>query len=518
MISTFLPVSRNDFQEPDMKGDREVVREGEQASKKTWFSRKSKASTGSVSRPPTAVSSGGSGKKPSPLSSVEKADDDELPERLSTPSGSVTSPVQSPPTTPSVNSRGAEQDMGPEDSQDAVPLHAGFDFKAIQEVIASSGGAGSADADVLHAPIPQRRLATPPIHQSLGRTESAPPPVPPKANTPKLTSTSQTTLHNRVRVVSAPVFGEEEEGDITAELAPGPSSGPRRDLSSAFSKAVSLADQSNAFAPTAGRSAFDSIDADKGVTRGNTRITESLPYMSQLSMPPIASVTSQASDHSERIGGSERIRDEEEEEEEESPVERSTGSSAGLAVGNYSPYGAYNSITSSLPYGSYASNAMTSNALSSARSRTDAGALGLGLGPADSTATLSFAGGSGNIWGTGPRETSAGTSTFSRGSDAGGLSLSSTSTSSPFSTSITSAAPPSLPQDILNPFAVSSVDLAFGAQDGSVTSEAASGTGTGPGDYWSPPPLLSATRAGQGKKKQTVATSSTTALNSNPWS
>jgi len=134
-----------------MKEDRIVVREDEDTKKKGWFSRKSKSKTSSktVTRPPGATSRHSTG---SSKSSIES---DDLPERLGS---------KSPPSTPGP--------AGPEDSQSSIPIHAGFDLKAIQEVIQSEAGDLGA-ASNLRTPQPQR-LAIPTLPPPSNRSESVP--------------------------------------------------------------------------------------------------------------------------------------------------------------------------------------------------------------------------------------------------------------------------------------------------------------------------------------------------------
>ncbi|EMD42269.1 hypothetical protein CERSUDRAFT_110798 [Gelatoporia subvermispora B] len=167
-----FPVSADYFdepQEPDFEEDRIVVREGEDHNqkKKSWYSRRKKStpSSGSTSRLPS-TSSHSTHKKSSSKSSVTS---DDLPPREGASSPSrPTSPTPSPdtaktqfiPTTPE------------ESPESTIPLHAGFDIKAMKEVI----GTAEADPAELQVPTPTRFTA-PPIPPPTHRTASAPPPL-----------------------------------------------------------------------------------------------------------------------------------------------------------------------------------------------------------------------------------------------------------------------------------------------------------------------------------------------------
>lgn len=161
-----------------MKGDREVVREAATPKqKKSWFPRRGskKDTTASIppSRPPSAMS-----KAPtSPRKSNEKGpaisvEDDELPERMEFAHAAHPPAAPSPTTQPRPESPRTSSD-GP------GPARVGFDFAAIHDVIAQSGGSSQADADVLHAPVaqsPHAALSLAAAHEPSGRAESAPPP------------------------------------------------------------------------------------------------------------------------------------------------------------------------------------------------------------------------------------------------------------------------------------------------------------------------------------------------------
>lgn len=266
-----------------MKEDRIVVREGEETSKKkkSWFSRRSSKVDPKASRPPTTRPPSGMSANKKPTAPV--VEDDELPERMehsSTPTlasgatSSTTTPVQSPPGTPRASDVGEAGD-----STSKIPIHAGFDLKAIKEVIASA----DADAGVIHAPVaqtPRARLESPLPHEPSGRAESAPPPVPAKEAPPdeyrSMPEAPRPGGYSRSRVTSTPLFApmggfgedadedEADDGDISSALGSsstlaGPS-GQRRDLSSSFARSVTLGDspyqsQSTNYASAAGSAA-----------------------------------------------------------------------------------------------------------------------------------------------------------------------------------------------------------------------------------------------------------------------
>ncbi|KAM5539970.1 hypothetical protein V8D89_006473 [Ganoderma adspersum] len=177
-----FPVSADYFdepEEPDFEGDRVVVKEGEEKEKKGWFGRKKKTSSmsQSVSRPPSSATFG----TPKTRTSQDATDDDDLPPRESaaTPTlPSAVSQVLTPPKSPSTSTP-HEGDLG----SSAIPVHAGFDFAAIQHVLAKS----ESNPEEIRAP-QATRLPPPSIAPPTQRTGSAPPPIlePPRSPlTPK---------------------------------------------------------------------------------------------------------------------------------------------------------------------------------------------------------------------------------------------------------------------------------------------------------------------------------------------
>ncbi|KAI0688129.1 hypothetical protein BC835DRAFT_1285331 [Cytidiella melzeri] len=163
-----FPVSADYFDEPvqpDFEGDRVVVREEDEPKKRGWFSRRKKFSTSSprTSRPPGASSSHHR------QGSSQSVIDDDLPPR----EGRSATPTPSTPTTgtpqPASPAGDTEDDMTLPGASH-IPKHAGFDFKAIQEII----GKADLNPEELQIPAPSRFTA-PVIPPPTLRSESAPP-------------------------------------------------------------------------------------------------------------------------------------------------------------------------------------------------------------------------------------------------------------------------------------------------------------------------------------------------------
>ncbi|KAI0782404.1 hypothetical protein BC629DRAFT_1289282 [Irpex lacteus] len=199
-----FPVTADYFDEPvepDFEGDRVVVREEDEPKKRGWFSRKKKssASISRASRPPGPSS----GSHERQQSSQSVADDD-LPPR----EGSPATPIPSTPTvsTPTLNSPSTpEADDG--DVATHIPKHAGFDFRAIKDVI----GKADLNPEELQMPAP-RHFTAPVIPPPTLRTESAPPPIPePPSPPPKIRSP--------LAVPEPPVAGPSSSGDASPSLA-----------------------------------------------------------------------------------------------------------------------------------------------------------------------------------------------------------------------------------------------------------------------------------------------------------
>ncbi|KAJ6541666.1 hypothetical protein B0H19DRAFT_1212823 [Mycena capillaripes] len=173
--------------EPDFEGDRIVEREEDKGKKKGWFS-KNKETTRpeSVSRPPSTLS------KHTNSSSVSLNDD--LPPRVDSPHAAGPSKPLSP-----------TKDAA--DPANKIPIHAGFDFDAIKDVL----GKTELNPDELKIP-EANQFEAPVIPPPTNRSESAPP----QQQTPPATDADR------------PPFS--------------PPSPSRADLSGAFARSVSVND------------------------------------------------------------------------------------------------------------------------------------------------------------------------------------------------------------------------------------------------------------------------------------
>lgn len=154
-----------------------MVREGEEDTKKRgWFSRRKKKSAtpaARVSRPPSTTSLSFEKK---PRSSQSSVVDDQLPPREAT--SSPIPSVASRPATPGLEPSPATPlpAAAPEDgdvSAAVLPVHAGFNFEAMKEII----GKAEANPAELQVPAPSRFSAQQ-LHQPTNRSESVPLPSP----------------------------------------------------------------------------------------------------------------------------------------------------------------------------------------------------------------------------------------------------------------------------------------------------------------------------------------------------
>ena len=151
-----------------------MVKDDETTQNKGWFSRKKKPVTPpqKVSRPPSA-SSFTPYKRKSPVPEVGAVEDglpprEELPERTGSPG------PPSPPTEKGIESLETTNGNGDiVESAPTVPLHAGFDFAAIEDVLRESKetGGGKVSAVSLN-PIPEHMI---PPASPITRSGSAPP-------------------------------------------------------------------------------------------------------------------------------------------------------------------------------------------------------------------------------------------------------------------------------------------------------------------------------------------------------
>ena len=199
-----------------------MVKEGEENEKKGWFGRKKKSSSSSqaVSRPPTTNTTGLAKNSASESGAVD--DDDELPPRegAATPTPSAAqSQTPSKPATPMSPENGQDGDLGSSD----IPVHAGFNFAAIKEVL------GKTELGPSSVPSPQVTSLPPPtIHVPPQRSESAPPPPLQEVPLP-ITSKPRPSLD-----LPLPSALPEEPPEA------GPSTSTRADLSSTLSRSMSL--------------------------------------------------------------------------------------------------------------------------------------------------------------------------------------------------------------------------------------------------------------------------------------
>ena len=161
-----------------------MVKDDGTAQSKGWFGRKSNPVTPpqKVSRPPSASSFTPYKRKKSQVPEVDATDDD-LPPRgeLQKPTGSSGSP---PP--PQIE-KGEETPGGDGDAEEptpAVPLHAGFDFAAIKDVLEESKGTEEGKPAAFLSPVPEHMI---PPASPITRSGSAPPYTPthvPPSNSP----------------------------------------------------------------------------------------------------------------------------------------------------------------------------------------------------------------------------------------------------------------------------------------------------------------------------------------------
>ncbi|KAG2364790.1 hypothetical protein BDR07DRAFT_1278818 [Suillus spraguei] len=156
-----FPVSCDYFDEPvepEFNEERVVVREGDHTQKKKWFSRKKRPSTSPapVSRPPSTTSFASSRRKPSSLGKPPDDDDEPPRESTGTPPPHNTNPHSTQPS----------GGRSPSSSTD-VPVRAGFDLKAIKDMI----GQSEKTPEEMQIPQPSQIYSSLVVSQS----ESAPP-------------------------------------------------------------------------------------------------------------------------------------------------------------------------------------------------------------------------------------------------------------------------------------------------------------------------------------------------------
>ncbi|KAJ7729098.1 hypothetical protein DFH07DRAFT_871425 [Mycena maculata] len=218
--------------EPDFEGDRIVEREEDKTAKKGWFSKKAKEPTRpqSVSRPPTASNFSKHVRQSSgPV-------DDELPSRVGTPAGAGAS--TSGPTSPTKDAV---------DVNSKIPMHAGFDFNAIKDVL------GKAELNPDELKIPEdNQFEAPAIPPPTNRSESAPPQQqtpPADADRPPFDPPSELSGAFARSMSVNDIHDDDSDFDAEADEAPSPPDKPPAYLSQG---SLSFGDSSGSFwAPAA---------------------------------------------------------------------------------------------------------------------------------------------------------------------------------------------------------------------------------------------------------------------------
>ncbi|CAE6459861.1 unnamed protein product [Rhizoctonia solani] len=254
-----LPVTSTHFdepEEPEMEGDRIVVREPPQPvapppkKRFSWFSR-------NKSTPPEKISTSGL-QEPSTRARTVSASipekDDDLPERIALPTSPMPGRAQSPAPPPYTSAQSASTlpsektglPIAPESptSPDITPT-AGFDFKAIGAAL------GKPDLDPTKIRMPQpspamkATLTVTPRNEptEIGRSESAPPPSS-QAQTidpPEREITPKPGLHTRAHTeYGADVFGAAADIATTRTRLSEPEEDDGEDVTAMFQRSASL--------------------------------------------------------------------------------------------------------------------------------------------------------------------------------------------------------------------------------------------------------------------------------------
>lgn len=197
-----------------------MVKEGEQyPKKKSWFSLGKRSSTPSIpkaSRPPSATSGSFQRHKKSSSSASSISVGDDLPPRMETPPPGYQE-KSSVPGTPTGEITEARE------SNPELPKYAGFDLKAIQEVVGTS--ATHPEEQQIPAPVPIR-IAPPTADAPTHRSESVP--LGAVTESPSATPRARSSL-------DLPGLS-----DNTEPIAGPSTTTSYRDLSSNFSRSMSL--------------------------------------------------------------------------------------------------------------------------------------------------------------------------------------------------------------------------------------------------------------------------------------
>jgi len=216
-------------EEPDFKGDRVVVKDDGKTQEKGWFGRRKNSATPpqKVSRPPSA-SSFTPYRRKSQVPEMNVNDDD-LPPREELTKRTV--PPESPP--PQAE-KGKETQATPDGNEDAkdptptIPLHAGFDFEAIKDVLRETKDTEGGKSNFSLNPVPEHMI--PPAS-----------PIPRSGSAPPYTYTHPTLSRSQL----SQGFARDEADNVSGALTP------------AFSRSLSLAGT-----PSTGKNnEFTSFDA-----------------------------------------------------------------------------------------------------------------------------------------------------------------------------------------------------------------------------------------------------------------
>ena len=197
------------------------MKDGDDLQKKKWFSRKKKPSLSpnTVSRPPSTASFGSSRRKPSSLAST----DDGLPARES-----IETPPPQDTNVPPIQTSDGQPLRAPTPD---IPVHAGFDLKAIKDMI----GESEKNPEELQVPQNSRVQSSPAMSQS----DSAPPDLATRAVSARKPIESPVAPHadmSATFATSLSLHSGPDVSDSSQGVLPGANDlGSRDDLASASS-------------------------------------------------------------------------------------------------------------------------------------------------------------------------------------------------------------------------------------------------------------------------------------------
>ncbi|CAE6469904.1 unnamed protein product [Rhizoctonia solani] len=247
----------DELEEPEMEGDRIVIREPPQPvvpppkKRFSWFSR-------NKSTPPENISTSGlqvpTTRARTVSESIPEKDDDGLPERIALPTSPAPEGTHAPFPPPYTSAQSASSlpsektglPIPPESpaSPDIAPT-AGFDFKAIGTVL------GKTDLDPSKIRMPQpspamkAKLVMTPKNEpaEISRSESAPPPSgqPQTIDLPERETTPKPRLHTRSQTeYGADVLGATAETTTTVMRSSEPEEDDGEDVTAMFQRSASL--------------------------------------------------------------------------------------------------------------------------------------------------------------------------------------------------------------------------------------------------------------------------------------